>query len=267
MIVHSKTLAELVEIMVLGHGERLVIAGWFFWVEAVLVSVLGLFWFYRLTISLALYDPLFIIPLMQACFILFGGIAGGIFFQEFRSLPNGYAGAGGWALYILGFGFVLIGLYLVRTDTDEVAGGKQERPRTGGDGSASLDGTLPELMDSPTGSFSAASAADASGAAHDAAQVKTRVEPVHGLENGNSYGVNYDQDARGSRPPTTSSDSSKSSGGASAAAASHHPLVVEEVTPSTSPPLEATPAEPAPLPGKRMSGDGSIAVGDVNNWN
>lgn len=120
MIVHSKTLAELGEIMVLGHGETLPIAGWFFWVEAVLVSALGLFWFYRLTISLALYDPLFIIPLMQACFILFGGVAGGIFFQEFRSLPNGYAGAGGWALYILGFCCVLLGLYMVRTETEEV---------------------------------------------------------------------------------------------------------------------------------------------------
>ena len=263
---HSKTLAELVEIMVLGHGERLVIAGWFFWVEAVLVSVLGLFWFYRLTISLALYDPLFIIPLMQACSSSLVASPVASSSRSFARCQMAMRGRG-WALYILGFGFVLIGLYLVRTDTDEVAGGKQERPRTGGDGSASLDGTLPELMDSPTGSSSAASAADASGAAHDAAQVKTRVEPVHGLENGNSYGVNYDQDARGSRPPTTSSDSSKSSGGASAAAASHHPLVVEEVTPSTSPPLEATPAEPAPLPGKRMSGDGSIAVGDVNNWN
>merc|ERR1719316_308198 len=113
MIVHSKCLAELVEIMTRGHGE-LPITNWFFWMEAVLVCALGLFWFYRLTISLALYDPLFIIPLMQACFILFGGMAGGIFFQEYSALPEGRAGLWNWLLYCVGFILVLLGLYLVR---------------------------------------------------------------------------------------------------------------------------------------------------------
>ena len=41
MIVHSKTLAELVEIMARGKGE-LPITDWFFWMEAVLVSVLAI---------------------------------------------------------------------------------------------------------------------------------------------------------------------------------------------------------------------------------
>ena len=42
MIVHSKTLAELAELMVSGHsGDQLAIADWFFWFVAVLVSVLG----------------------------------------------------------------------------------------------------------------------------------------------------------------------------------------------------------------------------------
>lgn len=63
MIVQSKCLAELTELM--ARGEKLTIAGWFFWVEALLVSTFGLFWFFRLTQSLGMYEPLFIIPLMQ----------------------------------------------------------------------------------------------------------------------------------------------------------------------------------------------------------
>ena len=185
MIVQSKCLAELTELM--ARGEKLTIAGWFFWVEALLVSTFGLFWFFRLTQSLGMYEPLFIIPLMQvrACathvlhmyttctttfgarggggyrsrlalsplspltffahfrrfslarrlsprsffllsftrhlspppqanFIVWGGIAGGIFFHEFAHLHLGPAGAGSWVLYILGLVLVVYGLYLVR---------------------------------------------------------------------------------------------------------------------------------------------------------
>jgi drug/metabolite transporter (DMT)-like permease len=63
MIVQSKCLAELTELM--ARGSTLTIAGWFFWVEAILVCGFGLFWFFRLTQSLGMYEPLFIIPLMQ----------------------------------------------------------------------------------------------------------------------------------------------------------------------------------------------------------
>ena len=38
-------------------------------------------WLVRLSQCLSLYDPLFIIPLMQTAFIVFGAIAAGIFFQ------------------------------------------------------------------------------------------------------------------------------------------------------------------------------------------
>lgn len=118
MIVHSKLLSELLEIMATTDpatpGYTIPIAGWFFWLEAVLVSVFGVFWFFRLTQSLGLYEPLFIIPLMQSNFIVFGGIAGGIFFGEFRNLHVGLWGVGNWIMYILGLAMILIGLYFVR---------------------------------------------------------------------------------------------------------------------------------------------------------
>ena len=80
MIVQSKVLSEMLEISIQGPNEYHIdyvipLAGWFFWVTLLLVSVMGMFWFFRLTQSLGLYEPLFIIPLMQASFIVFGGIA------------------------------------------------------------------------------------------------------------------------------------------------------------------------------------------------
>ena len=42
------------------------------------------YWLVRLNDALALYDPLFIIPLLQANFIFFAIMSGGIYFQEFN---------------------------------------------------------------------------------------------------------------------------------------------------------------------------------------
>ena len=49
-----------------------------------------------------MYDPLLILPLMVATYILFGGIAGGIYFREFDNLHLGMVGWFGWPLYIAG---------------------------------------------------------------------------------------------------------------------------------------------------------------------
>jgi hypothetical protein len=53
----------------------------------------------------------------QANFIVWGGIAGGIFFHEFSHLHLGPALAGSWVLYIMGLMLVVYGLYLVRPKT------------------------------------------------------------------------------------------------------------------------------------------------------
>ena len=72
MIVHTKLLAEMIELMA-STGE-IVLAGWFFWVELTCVLVFGVYWLVRLTQCLGMYDPLFIIPLMQTAFIIFGAV-------------------------------------------------------------------------------------------------------------------------------------------------------------------------------------------------
>ena len=55
---------------------------WLLYVEILLVSVCGMIWIFKLTECLALYQPLLILPLMVGTYILFGGVAGGIFFRE-----------------------------------------------------------------------------------------------------------------------------------------------------------------------------------------
>ena len=78
-----------------------------------LVIGCGMLWMVRLTVCLGLYDPIIILPLMVATYILFGGIAGGIYFREFDTLHLGLVGYWGWVLYVGGMACVLLGLYFI----------------------------------------------------------------------------------------------------------------------------------------------------------
>ena len=85
MIVHSKTLAELFDLM--GGGTVTMwdlLSEWFFYLELTITIVCGVFWAVQMNKSLGLYDPLFIIPLLQSSYITFGATASGIFYQERR---------------------------------------------------------------------------------------------------------------------------------------------------------------------------------------
>lgn len=88
---------------------------WLAWLAFVLTIGCGILWVVKLTQCLGLYDPLLILPLMVATYILFGGIAGGIYFREFDTLHLGMAGWFGWPLYICGLLLVLLGLYCIAT--------------------------------------------------------------------------------------------------------------------------------------------------------
>jgi uncharacterized membrane protein len=107
MIVHTKLLAELLELNA-AAGE-LALANWFFWLELFLTALFGIYWLFRLSQCLGMYDPLFIIPLMQTAFIIFGAIAGGIYFQEFALM----VGAHSYVLYTVGILFSVGGLCLL----------------------------------------------------------------------------------------------------------------------------------------------------------
>ena len=111
MIVQSKVFSELLAMIFQGFTSPL--TGWLLYVAVVLVVACGMLWVIRLTQCLGLYNPILILPLMVATYILFGGVAGGIYFREFDTLHVGRLGYWNWALYIAGMLCVLVGLYFI----------------------------------------------------------------------------------------------------------------------------------------------------------
>jgi len=93
---------------------------WLFWVELLITAVCGIYWAVQMNRSLGLYDPLFIIPLLQSSYITFGATASGIFYQEFRTLhEKGLAGPGSWVFFIGGMIMIVAGIMLLApTATD-----------------------------------------------------------------------------------------------------------------------------------------------------
>lgn len=112
-VVFAKLLAIFLTLMT--EGEAAAVAqSWFFYIT--IFAWLGLmgYWLVRLNGALALYDPLFIIPLLQANFIFFAIISGGIYFQEFN-----YMTASMWAGFVSGIVVIFIGLYFLAPEESE----------------------------------------------------------------------------------------------------------------------------------------------------
>ena len=51
-----------------------------------LFVVITIFWLYRMNNALKIYDAMFIIPVLQALWLLFAVLGGGIFFEEFANM-------------------------------------------------------------------------------------------------------------------------------------------------------------------------------------
>jgi len=117
MIVHTKALAEIFDMWFAGQFNALrgeLFNEWIFWVELVLVATCGFFWLRQMNASIVLYDPLFIIPLLQASYITFGATASGLFYQEFSTLSAGPAGPiGTWVLFVGGILMIGAGILLL----------------------------------------------------------------------------------------------------------------------------------------------------------
>ena len=112
MIVQSKVFSELLSMLLQGYFAML--TSWLIYVALVLVILCGMVWMIRLTQCLGMYNPLIILPLMVATYILFGGVAGGLYFREFDKLhENAMVGSAAWALYIGGLLCVIAGLYFI----------------------------------------------------------------------------------------------------------------------------------------------------------
>jgi len=130
-VVFAKLMAEF--LILLGQGKK-VADSWFFYVVILCWLVLMLYWLKRLNDALALYDPLFIIPLLQANFIFFAIISGGIYFQEFDYMTSTH-----WVGFSFGVSIIFSGLYFLAPaadddDDDNKGGGGNGGGGHGGDG-------------------------------------------------------------------------------------------------------------------------------------
>ena len=81
-VVQAKAFSELIELWL--SGQEMVWAHWFTYVTLAYFGVTVGFWLYRLNAALGKYDALYIIPMLQASYIVLATIAGGIFFQVSR---------------------------------------------------------------------------------------------------------------------------------------------------------------------------------------
>ena len=80
----------------------------FFYMTLFLLAGAGGVWLNRSVAALALYDPNFIIPLLQSNYIVWATISGGVFFQEFAAMSSD---PWRWPLFAGGLLVMLIGLY------------------------------------------------------------------------------------------------------------------------------------------------------------
>jgi len=108
MIVQSKAISEVMAIYLCTEGEIVIWAAGYFWMTLTLLLTLGGTWLWKMNEGLGLYDPLFIIPLLQGMYITMGVVAGGIFFGEFESMA-----AGRLPPFVGGILLVLWGIYWI----------------------------------------------------------------------------------------------------------------------------------------------------------
>ena len=108
-------------------------AHWFtYFVIAAWLATAGI-WLFRLNEALGKYNPLFIIPLLQANFIFFAIVSGGIYFREFDEykLKN-------WLGFWVGVVIMFYGLFLLspedmHDDEDDDGGGDDDDDDDDGD--------------------------------------------------------------------------------------------------------------------------------------
>lgn len=191
-VVFAKILSELVTLMIEGTPIFWGPYCWFTYVTLIGWLLLVGVWLYRMNEALSLYDPLFIIPLLQMNFILFAIISGGIYFQEFNMF-----GAWNWAGFVAGVSMLFTGIYLLSPATNGGGGDSAVHP-----------------MDPTAGDEASLNAAGAMSSAGPVTPIS--VEPKAALRR--------TQSQTPPRPATTGSfrESFREGGGACASPSHHH---------------------------------------------
>jgi hypothetical protein len=112
-VLNSKCLALLLDATT--RGEKDEFAFWYLYFMLGTWLVLVLYWLVRLDHGLSLFPPVFIIPMMQAFFLVFAILCGGIYLEEFVnfSLAQCVGFTAGVALILAGvYGLAPVGMIL-----------------------------------------------------------------------------------------------------------------------------------------------------------
>lgn len=107
-VVQSKCLSELLELLMSGTN---IFICWYVYMVVALFLVACVIWLGRLNSALEKYDPLYIVPMLQAGYICLAAIAGGIYFRELEGLSPIQ-----WCFFVGGICVMLCGLYLLIPD-------------------------------------------------------------------------------------------------------------------------------------------------------
>jgi len=116
-VVQAKILAELLAVHSAGQ-EDIFRSGFTYTTIIVWIVTVGV-WLKRLNDALSIFDPLFIIPLLQCSFIFFAIVSGGIFFQEFNEFTGGQWIGFSFGVVIMFSGLVLLTPHSTDDNKDE----------------------------------------------------------------------------------------------------------------------------------------------------
>ena len=105
-VVQAKLIAEL--LVVHTSGDENIFRSWFTYITITVWTVTVVVWLKRLNDALKIFDPLFIIPLLQCSFIFLAIVSGGIYFREFDNFDvNQWLGF--WfGIFVMFSGLVLL---------------------------------------------------------------------------------------------------------------------------------------------------------------
>lgn len=84
---------------------------WFFYVVLVAAVCVAVFWVNRMNLALKKFNALFIIPVLQVCWVMLSSIGGGIYYKEFDAYSDEEIG-----LYSGSMALIVFGTYLLAPD-------------------------------------------------------------------------------------------------------------------------------------------------------
>lgn len=90
------------------QGEDVFASVWTYGIILAFVVTM-IFWLYRMNNALRMYDAMFIIPVLQCVWLLFGVLGGEIFFQEYKDMTTPEA-----SLFTVGVVILLFGISILR---------------------------------------------------------------------------------------------------------------------------------------------------------